>query len=507
VSHAFRLPHLFWLLGLGACTSVLGIDDLHDGPRPGSGGDENTAATGNDAGQSNATAGKTNNGGKTGNGGTLGESGAGNPMAGTGNEPSGGTGAEGGEGGALNPEDPTVRGHLIDIWGHELADVPVQIGDTLTTTDANGAFVIENVPAIYDVSFDIEFDLNIQHRSFGWVYQGLTRRDPTLQAKWGLPLRSGQAEFAAPGVTFAADEKISLTIGGVDGNTDTTLSEGGYTPYGYWEGNEPTSSGVAHALYWHYDHDTELPTAYYGYTSSSILLNENETAKLALTLTKGSITAGNLLGTVTPTGSDRSDQVWVHFTNGALMRLINATGANTFSYLVPTLPKSSITVAASEGDPYWGECGIVVADGLAASSKPALTIPKPVKLTAPADDSDGVTAATVFSFSTSANAGPYVVQFTNVDASNDAPFQTIFVVTAKSQLSIPPVIGGGMKLKANNLIEWRVATHGKHANVDEMAGPGGGLQPFADYDIAIDGIVRDGGEFTMSSWRHFMIAP
>lgn len=502
MSRSLRLSPIVWLLSLGACTSVLGIEDLHEGPRPGTG-----VTTG---GTDSAQAGKTNTGGKNGTGGST-EPNGGSTNAGAVNQPNGGAGAEGGmgnqagAGGELNPDDPTVRGHVIDIWGHKLPDIPVQIGDTLTTTDANGAFVIANAPASYDVSLDIEFQQGAQHRSFGWVYQGLTRRDPTLQVKWGLPFRSGQTELAPPGVTVGAGEKISVTMGGKDGNTNTTLPTTGANPYAYWEGTETTSSAVAHALYWQYDPDTELPTNYFDYTSSSILLNENETAKLGLTLTKGTLTTGNLQGTATPVGSDRKDQVWIHFTNGALMTLVAETGGANFSYLVPTLPKSSLTMAASEGDPYWGECGIVVADGLTATSKPAFDIPKPVKLTAPADELQNVNEATVFSFSTSANPGPYVVQFNNVDTAG--PFQTIYVVTDKAQLSIPPVIGGGMQLKANNLIQWRVATHGAYASVDEMAGPGGGLQPFNDYGIEMDGIPRDGGKFTASFSRTFTTAP
>ena len=55
--------YLLGVLWLGACTSVLGIEDLHEGPRPGAGGEDSTAGT-------TSAAGKTNSGGKTGNGGS-----------------------------------------------------------------------------------------------------------------------------------------------------------------------------------------------------------------------------------------------------------------------------------------------------------------------------------------------------------------------------------------------------------------------------------------------------
>ena len=115
MSRATRLTPLVWLLGLGACTSILGIDDLHEGRRPGSGGEATTGAT------SNSNAGESNVSGKANAAGTSNSAGGVN-----GNDAGAGPGGEGGtgqvvtpggadQGGAPNPDGTTVRGHVIDF--------------------------------------------------------------------------------------------------------------------------------------------------------------------------------------------------------------------------------------------------------------------------------------------------------------------------------------------------------------------------------------------------------
>jgi hypothetical protein len=500
-----RVSLLLSLLAMGACTSVLGIEDLHEGPRPGSGGDSNSA--GESTSGNSSTAGKGNSGGSTGaTGGAPDPTGGGapDPSAGSGGEAGGGQG-DGGSSGA-GSGDPTVHGTVIDIWGNKLPNVPVQIGETLATTDANGRFTIENVSETYEASVDVEFVQYSTPRSFGWVYQGLTRRDPTLQVFWGQPIREGRSDFSPPGPTYEVDEKVSLAIGGPNGNDQGTIGEGGNDGfYVHWEGGD-TYTGTAHALFLHYDHSTELPTKYYSHTSSPLTVNETDRTKAALTLTRDSLASENLQGTATWTAAaDRALQVWLHFTDHTTLQVVEDNYAVTpFSYLVPTLAKSTFAVAASQGDPYYGETSITMRDGLSATSNPAFTMAPSVKLTSPASGKTMVTGATNFVISPNGNGGPYVFQFVNVD--KNGPIQAIYLVTTQTSVTIPKVIGGGMELQANNLIEWRVGTHGAYADVDALASPGGGLMPFTDYGVDLEGPPRD-GEFTMSEWRTFTTAP
>jgi hypothetical protein len=511
-----RLSPLVWLLALGACTSVLGIEDLHEEPRDGSAGDTNGATAGNDS-----TGGKNTTGGKNNAGGSV------NTDAGVGNEPTGGTSGAGGTnptagsapiagapdggaglGGAPNPDDPTVRGHLIDFWGHKLANAPVQIGDTLVSTDENGAFTIENVPATYEVSTAFELDTNGFPRYFGWVFQGLTRRDPTLQVIRGLSIRYGNVLVSPKNATPAANQKISVAIGGKDGNTlFGSVSAAGVDSSATWEG-EDTSQMTAHGLFFAYDANSELPTSYFSYNTSLVALAETGKANIQLDLTKGTLDDGNLQGTATTGGgSYRENQAFLHFTTGASMRLLDeAPAPNTFTYKVPSVTGSTITVAASEGtDSYLGPYGIVHANGLSATSKPALKIPTPPTLSSPASNITNVTAATKFTFqSPASNPGPFVVQFANDD--QNGPYQYLWVVTASKQVTIPEVVGGGFALQPGQVHYWNVATHGKFTDVDAMTSPKGFLDPLG-VNGDDSGPTNSDGEFTISATRGFTTAP
>lgn len=505
---SMRLSPLVWLLALGACTSVLGIEDLQEGPRPGSGGEPAMGGKGG--------GGRANGGSSSPAGGAV------DPAAGQGNVPSGGAGGAIGIGGAGNdaggsgapgdagaagqgiiPDDPTVRGHLIDAYGHKLPNVPVQIGDTLVSTDQDGAFVIPNVAANYDVSLAIEYEQGGGLRTYGWVFQGLTRRDPTLQVRRGLPVRYGDIVVTPKNAKLAAGQTISVAVGGPDGNSQLDdVGINGVETSAAWEG-AGTTQATAHGL--HFQRDVnELPTSYLSYNTSLALLSESGgKTQISLDLAKVTVDAGQLKGTVTPGGGmDRANQAFLRFDSGAALQLVDdSAGPNSFTYLLPSIAKSTLTVAASEGDAYFGAYAVAHADGLAVTSKPVLKIPTPATLTGPASLATA-TSATKFSFqSPASNPGPFVVSFENVDF-----YQELYVVTASKQLTIPVVTGGGFELSRDQQIAWRVETNGKFASVDAMAGPQGFLDSFDRYGFE-GGIKTESGEYTISSSRLFKLAP
>jgi hypothetical protein len=269
-----------------------------------------------------------------------------------------------------------------------------------------------------------------------------------------------------------------------------------------WEG--PTSTqATAHGLKWQYDPDTMLPVSYVSSDSTLLAMSESQVAKITLNLAAKATVFGPMSGTVVPDkDSDRLNEVFLHFTSGAVLTLVSDDkGPNTFSYQVPSIANSTVTAQASEGDPYYGAYGVARLTNLSASSKPALTVPVPAILTTPSDNLT-VTATTKFGFqSLPSNPGPFVVQFENVDM--NGPFQTLYVVTAAKQLTIPEVNGGGFALNADNVIEWRVATHGKFASVDAMTGPEGFLQPYDFFNNVPYGPRQDDGEYTISGFRNF----
>jgi hypothetical protein len=496
------------LLVLGACSTVLGIEDVEEDPNASQGGSSMTTDVAggakNTGGSKAGSATTASMGGSNGEGGDGPGPLGGDGSMGGGSEPMGG---DTGMAGAPNPDDPTVRGTVIDFWGTPVPNIPVQVGETLTNTDEDGEFVVEDVGTTYDVSLALEFSVNATPRYHGYAFLGLTRRDPTFQVRQGFDFRTGTAVITPANVTVETEDIIKLAVGGKTGNVSTSVGVNGSEQTCYWEGTE-TANQTAHALHLSRDDDTELPTSYKAYDSTTVGLAETGKSSVTLDLTPDTIVSGNLVGTATTGGGmDRVNYVFLRFDTGAAMELISDSGGpNSFSYLVPTIPSSTLTVAASEGwDSDDGPFALVYKTGLASADKPDLKIPTPATLAAPASGATGVTATTQFTFTAPAsNPGPFVVHFTNADI--NGPWEDLWVVTADKKLTIPSVLEGGFALNANNLHSWNVETHGSFASVDAMTGPEGFWDMFM-WQSGPVGPLTDDGAWTMSAPRNFTTAP
>jgi hypothetical protein len=497
-----RLAPLLPILALSACASVLGIEDIKQDPGLPNGGTTTTTtdSQGGDKNVGGSQAGSANNGGTS--------NVAGNEATGGSPPLAGATSAgEGGMGGTPDPGDPTVHGKVIDFWGTPVPNMPLMVGDTLTNTDEDGEFVVEEVANTYDVELAFDIPYNGNPRAKAYLFHGLTRRDPTIQLRQAFDIRSARAVVTPANVTLATGDIIKIAVGGDTGNVSTSMQANGLEFSCNWEGSETTQQ-TAHALHLSLDDDTDLPTAYKSFDSSLVALAETGKSQVSLDLTPKTVVTGTLQGTATTGGgTDRENWVYLRFDTGAVMQLINdSSGSNSFSYLLPVLPSSSITVAASEGwEEVEGPFAITYKTGLSADAKPALKIPTPATLVSPGDGADGVDAETKFRFTSPAsNSGPFVIHFENVNV--PGPFQDLYVITAEKELTIPDVLDGGFELNPGDAIRWNVETHGAFDSVDAMAGPDGFLDLFA-WENGPVGPLTDDGEWTNSAPRYFTTAP
>lgn len=496
-----RLASLLPLLVLSACASILGIEDIQEDPDLVGGGGSSTTT--------NAQGGDKNGAGKGGSsptsstGGAGGTSDAGETSMG-GEPPVGGAGNLGGDGniaGGGNPPDPTVHGRIIDYWGRALSDVPVQIGDEQTFTDDDGRFTFENVPETYTVSFVVR----PTGADYGWVYQDLTRRDPTLQVYGGRDPRETDVLVTTTGATVGVNDTITAAFGMPDGSTEAAdLTPAGQHTTPDWRGS-PTTTGTAHALSWTNNNATKLPSAYNAYQSKVIGLSSTMDGDISFDLTPMTITTGTVAGTVTPFSDDtRTNAAFLRFASNAHIRILEEDPApDTFSYLVPQLPDCSITVMAREGY-YAGPMGIAHRDGLnPGDSARSLDIPEPALPLKPTGGDDNVSEATSFNFRPSEdNKGAFLITL-----ENDGYNQYLHIVTSRKLLTLPEVAGGIFTLDSNQFYRWWVETHGDYATVDEMAGPSGFMDQFSwDWENPIGPNQQD-GSFTLSGRYGFTTAP
>jgi hypothetical protein len=498
---------------------LLGIEDIKTTKKDGGANDAATSGAAGKGSKADASV----DGGKSGTGGR--DAGAGGAMdAGKGAMDAGGGGKDAGaradsaiadaghidsgsqtqDDGMGNPTMQTVNGTVIDYFRHPLADVSVTIGATTVTTGVDGAFTIADVALTYDVALTLTTTRNNSTAHYGWLFEGLTRADPTLQIYRGLPDRSGELMISVtPSTLFplASDRKILMDFAGSYGEFDLDLT-GAATDYisAAWIGPASTQ-GTAHALLWTYAGAQELPATYLAHDAHPVALTETSPGgSVSFDLDPSTpLTTGMVSGTVTnPPGSDRKNQVFVRFTDGAVLLVADdAAVQNDFSYAVPTLANAGITVAALKGDSYRLPFAVAYQDNLAVGQNGiSLSIPTPPSPTAPAADATGVDSNTMFQWS----GGSQVFVF---EALSDPTYDAVFVVTTNKQTKIPAALFG--LLPANALVYWSVETHGSYASVDDATASDGLLDAFSYGRIR--GPRRGAGSYTESEQRGFTTKP
>jgi hypothetical protein len=474
------------------------------GGTAGGAGDDAGGSAGDDAiGGTTGDAGDGNVGGEAA-GGSAGDAGEGN----AGGESGAG---EGGTGGAA-PDDPTVRGRLIDFYRHPVPGVTIGVNGVEVVTDEDGEFVFEDVPEVYDASFIIE--VPNPTKIYGWVFQGLTRRDPTLQVFQGLAQRSMYTDLRAQDGAPTATQNLTLAAGSAHGTAQIQEIPSNGRDFADYEWFGPAATAAtAHGLMWSYDSATELPTSYVSYTTFPLALDDTTTDRplINISVAPTAITQANIGGTVTDLAeSGRVNYGYVRFTSGATIDLFeDDPGPATFSYLVPTLPNGSITFAAIDEDWTTREFALVHQDGITpGTTNLALTIPATPSLTAPANAAS-VSDTTEFRYQNrQEGVGAVVVRIEDTDF-----YQGIYIVTANTEFSVPEVLEGGFGLRIGGEHFWQVEAHGLYGSVDEMASSTGYADTFAIDVVGTSGFTSakgprtNSGTLAMSGRRYFTYQP
>jgi hypothetical protein len=524
---------------LAACSSLLGIEDLSteggDGAKGGSAGQagSSSGASGGKAGSSggaSAAAGKSGSTGKGGNGAagagasggqggsTGGSGGSGGSTGGSGGTGgstggsggTGGTDASGGEAGSTIVEPGPVNGTIIDFWGHKLAGLEVKIGDKSATTDLNGKFSIPGVDEKYDVAFVVR--MAAPARVFEWVYLGLTRRDPTLQCKNGFTYNGAHFYVTQMnGGTFDAGLWY-LSFGSADGGNDpsgpASSTSGGFDRRPVWYGPD-TTNWTLHSLF--LEKTGELPTGYVAYGTESATSDANDVVQqdfsFDLSPQNPAIDTGNVSGgIVESSGEGRTNSVFVRFSSGAAIPVVDraAASASAYEYLVPDLSNGKISVAAAETH---NDESYAIAhrdQNQVGDTGVDIVIPPPVSALVPVDNATGVGPTTPFTF----NAGDPKNSGYLVYMETQEYQQGVYIVTTDRQVTLDkvPVIGTSLILP-DAWHFWYVETHGQYASVDAMAGTSGFLDTFTLNDHLPQGPSRADGAYTQSVIQYFRTSP
>lgn len=482
---------------IGGCQSILGIEDLSESPRPGSelgtlGGSSGDAGSGG-AASSLADSNAVGVGGALGNGGSA-EGGMGGLVL-----SDGGADAPA-PGGAI-----TVSGRIIDFFRRPVPEAPVTLGDQSVLTDDSGAFTFTNVTPPYDVSLIAATTQDgFAYAYYAYVYQGLTRPDPTLQVYVGLPQRSSNLDVGLTGVSIEDPNRgVIFSFSSPDASyRNPSFDAQTTTVFPSWTG-PATTTGNAHGLLVLRSglFDGEPPLTYEAYDTAPLVFSEVATSNVSLDMSSDTIPSVNLSGTVdSGTFGSQTNSISLRFNDGAIMPLLDdSSSAAAFSYLVPNLASTSLIVAASAGtSPFV----VAHADGIAATDNQnvALTLPRPVAPIAPGGNSDGG-PGTTFSWSTlGQTAGVYVWHL-----ESNRFREGIYVITSRSEIEFPRVPNFTMELSGDAdpfTFYWVVETHGDYASVDAATGPDGFFDSFSfNRDTAVGPSRGSSGYYSESEAR------
>jgi hypothetical protein len=484
------------LAGLAvACQSILGIEELKSEVRPGSAG----------AGGSSGSSGDAGSGGDGGSGGSGTSAGSGGgdgvAMGGSGGGPA--VMPMGGAGGAPDAgSELVVSGRVIDFFRRPVPDVPVTIGGTTVATNAQGQFSIGGVTPPYDASLMLNTPRNGGVAHYGYVFEGLTLPNPTLQVYAGLPPRSGASlSIAYQDIMFEANlHYVNVAWSSPDGVFVRQAS--GPTEYVVepsWSGPAATA-GTIHALDAYKDVADEPPVAYQAYQALPLTVSDSQPASVGFNLPfDPTIVTGTIAGIATHQGAANSstNSVSLLFEDGTGMPLVEATPTgDAFSYFAPIIAGSSLVVAASDGiiAPY----AVAHRGNLAVGQADvALTVPRPVNLSSPQAGAP-VNPSTLFSWSRLSQTAQTFLWHLEFNAT----YEGMFVLTSRASIELPQ-FPDGFTVPPGTEVTWSVETHGDAPNVDAAAGPNGYLDSFAFGTTYPVGPNRSDGYYTESERRGF----
>jgi hypothetical protein len=392
--------------------------------------------------------------------------------------------------------------------------------------DANGGFVVNNVPSTYSL---VILGTSQSFRS-AIVYQGLTRSNPTLTilGASSVPVQSTFATVEGKftgGLGFSATSKATTEFrvsvpkavsSGSSNRGSVDPTTGNYTAFINWAGGNPIAATM-HALQYSTNDTNGKITAFGGYAQKTINVVPSQGTPIKQDITLAPVNSGTVNGSInwpsgitapqysasttlflsglnteeifafSPFGSqpigaapDGYDQLVPVITGAKLIQGVGITEKPTSGALLP--PKESAV---------WK----TVTPGVPTN----IVVPAPIALTAPESAANGVTEKTKFTWSAFSGGVHLLTFFSGMSGVQT----TILVVTAASSGTFPDLSASGFELQKAATYVWYVI----------------GVAPYASMDVATDttglnlpnfgpsSTPTSDGSYSSSGFQPFTTAP
>ena len=332
-------------------------------------------------------------------------------------------------GGGGGPTTSTVNGTLVGILDTPVAGASVTIGSTTVTSDAAGAFSIDNVTPPYDVTVSSTAD------NWAHVFVGLTSTSPVLLPYGAVANSSPPSSTATMGGTITTATPIDSThpvevcLEGVSETVfgcDTLTSSATYTINADWASTANVAVRV-HALQMTLPSSGAMPNGYAGYAVSSSSTTMVPGTSYSRNLTLGAAPGvAAISGTITAPSSVTSGgmSLFVRLSPQLLIPLgdLNLTGTSTsYAATVPAFTGGSYTllamgVGSNITSARWST-GLTAGSGRDLAVAAAPTVASPPASAGPGDTftvgNTGGAPLTVIFYPASASTGPVLAVTTS----------------------------------------------------------------------------------------------
>lgn len=355
-----------------------------------------------------------------------------------------------------------VSGRVIGSDLVPIAGVNVSIGARSALTGADGRFTISSVAPPYDLTA-----VASPPKKVGVLYQGLTRRDPTIlipgmAASTSTGTLTGNVTGGSP--LGAADEVTRLIFGSPDlpdwlvNSAQANVTSNPYTLNPSLVGSSATT-GTVHVLQWRLGADN-LPASFTGYASTpgvSISPGGTASADLVMSAPPASTIGGTIH--LAPSLSYFGQSLSIVFPGTPPTFLGANAPSGTFSYPFPDVGGATATLIATALYAGSNVSATVLAGISPGTANVVVDLPTPCTAVAPADHATNVGTTTDFTW-TPMTGTVYVLLVLGSSS--------YFVVTAATSARIPDLTAQGLGL--SGAYRWDVNAFGPVASVDDLAG-------------------------------------
>jgi hypothetical protein len=333
------------------------------------------------------------------------------------------------------------------------------------------------------------------------MFQGVTRRDPTLQIYNALNLHYGRINVTPTNYTEPTDGYTAVAVGGAYGSEIFWSTNWDETGFRYFGPTEVTMR--VHGLQW--EASDGVPTSFIAYDDTGPVLfdgTSTDYTDVALDFTREAVSSSTLTGAVTAASYDnRLNSAYVRFSSNAVILVADEEPVDdrNFAYTVPSIPDASIIFAAHEGWHLDEKRAVSWRTGVGPGTSIEVTVPTAPTVVGPLPDST-LGDDTVFSWSSDASTFVWYMLA-------DDYYEGIYVVTSEKRVGVPSFPNGLQVLRDASEYFWRVETHDDFASVDDMAGPDGFMGDYNSFSSRHPSGPRSAdGTFTASE-QTFIYTP